>query len=97
MGIDTVRRTTEEKRSRNYKSCNSVKVNVKSLSDDDSCDEEENISENRDGEGYLFFLIPSKIKKFFGSGAVHNYVMLHFNFLSKYSVFSYPLTSNVLS
>ena len=52
--IDKVRRTTEEKGSRSYKSLNSAKVNVKSLSDDDSYDEEENISENGDEEGYLF-------------------------------------------
>ena len=42
------------KGSRSYKSRNSAKVNVKSLSDDDSYDEEENISENGDEEGYLF-------------------------------------------
>ena len=52
--IDTVRRTPEEKGSRSYKPRNSAKVNVKSLSDDDSYDEEENISENGDEERYLF-------------------------------------------
>ena len=46
--IDKVRCTTEEKRSRSYKSCNSAKVNIESLSDDDSYDEEENVSENGD-------------------------------------------------
>ena len=54
-GIDTVRRTTEQKGSRNYKSPNSAKVNVKSLSNDDSYNEEENISENGDEERYVFF------------------------------------------
>ena len=54
LSIDKVRHTTEEKGSRSYKSRNSAKVNVKSLSDDDSYDEEENISENGDEEGYLF-------------------------------------------
>ena len=29
-------------------------MNVKFLNDDDSCDEEENISENGNEEGYLF-------------------------------------------
>ena len=46
--IDKVRRTTEEKRSHSYKSCNSAKLNIKSLSDDDSYDEEGNVSENGD-------------------------------------------------
>ena len=54
LSIDKVRRTIEEKGSRSYKSRNFAKVNVKSLSDDDSYDEEENISENGDEEGYLF-------------------------------------------
>ena len=44
--IDKVRRTPKEKGSRGYTSRNSAKVNVKSLSDDNSYDEEENISEN---------------------------------------------------
>ena len=52
--IDKVRRTTGEKVPRRYKSRNSVKVNVKSLGDDDSYHEEENISENRDEKEYLF-------------------------------------------
>ena len=43
--VDTVRRTTE-RGSRRYKSRNFAKVNGKSLSDDDSYNEEENISEN---------------------------------------------------
>ena len=46
--IDKVRCTTEEKGSHSNKSCNSAKVNVKSLSDDDSYDTKENISENWD-------------------------------------------------
>ena len=53
--IDKVRRTTMEKGQHSYKSRNSAKVNVKSLSDDDSYHEEESISENGDEEGYLFF------------------------------------------
>ena len=53
--IDKVRRTTGEKGSRIYKSRNFAKFNVKSLSDDESYHEEENISENGDKEGYLFF------------------------------------------
>ena len=44
--IDKVRRTAEEKESHSYESRNSAKVNVKFLSDDDSYDEEGNISEN---------------------------------------------------
>ena len=52
--IDKVRCTTKEKGSRSCKSHNSAKVNVKSLSDDDSYEEEGNISENGDKEGYLF-------------------------------------------
>ena len=52
--IDKVRRTTKENGPRSYKSRNSAKVNVKSLSDGDSCDEEDNVSENRGKEGHLF-------------------------------------------
>ena len=52
--IDRIRRTAEEKESRSYQSRNSAKVNVKSLSDDDSYDEKENISENGGKEVYLF-------------------------------------------
>ena len=52
--IDKVRRTTKDKGSHSYKSCNSAKVNVASLSDDDSYKGQENISENGDEEGYLF-------------------------------------------
>ena len=44
--IDKVRCKTQERGSRRYNSGNSAKVNVKSLSDDDSNGEEENISEN---------------------------------------------------
>ena len=39
---------------RSYKSRYSAKVNVKSLNDDDSYDEENNISENGGKEGHLF-------------------------------------------
>ena len=53
--INKVRRTTGEKVPHRCKSRNSAKVNVESLSDDDSYHEEENISENRDEKGYLFF------------------------------------------
>ena len=51
------------------KSRNSAKVNVKSLSDDDSYDEEENISENGDEKDICFLVIPTKtiLKKTFGS------------------------------
>ena len=52
--INKVRCTTQEKGSRSYRSHNSAKVNVKSLSDDDSYDKEENTTENEDEEGYLF-------------------------------------------
>ena len=52
--IDKVRHATEEKGPHSYKSHNSAEVNVKSHSDDDIYDEEENISENEDEEGYLF-------------------------------------------
>ena len=51
---DKVRWATEEKGPRSCKSRNIAEVNVKSLSDDDSYNEEENISENRDKERYLF-------------------------------------------
>ena len=52
--IDKFRHTTEEKGPRNCKWRNSAEVNVESLSDDDSYDDEENISENGVEEGYLF-------------------------------------------
>ena len=52
--IDRVRCTTEETGSCSYRTRNSAKVNVKSLSDDGSYDEDENVSENGDEEGYLF-------------------------------------------
>ena len=55
QGIDTVRLTTEGKGLSNYKSRNSAKVNVKSLSDDGSYNEEENISEHGDEEENNFF------------------------------------------
>ena len=50
QNIDKVRRTTEEKGSRSYKSRNSAKVNVKYLGNDGSYDEDKNISENGDEE-----------------------------------------------
>ena len=53
--IDNVRCTAEEKGPRSHKSSNSAEVNVKSHSDDDSYDEDENISESGDEEGYLLF------------------------------------------
>ena len=62
---DKVSHTTEEKGSSSFKSRNSSKVNVKSLSDYDSYDEEKNISEYGDKEGYCLLLIPSKIIIFF--------------------------------
>ena len=52
--IDKVWRTTEEKGSRSYNLFNSARVNIKSLSDDDSYDEEENISGNENRERYFF-------------------------------------------
>ena len=52
--IDRVRCTTEETGSCSYRTRNSAKVNVKSLSDDGSYDEDEHVSENGDEEGYLF-------------------------------------------
>ena len=55
-GVDTVRHTTKETRWHNYQPCNSAKVNVKSVSDDDdSYNEEENICENGHEVGYCFF------------------------------------------
>ena len=51
---DKVRWATEEKRRRSCKSRNFAEVNAKSLSDDDSYDEEENISGNGGKEKYLF-------------------------------------------
>ena len=50
--IDKVRNVTMEKGRCNYKSCNTAES--KSHSDDDNYDEEWNISENGDEEGYLF-------------------------------------------
>ena len=54
LSIDKVRLTTKEKGPRSYKSRNSAKVNVKSLNDDDSYDEENNYFENGAKEGHLF-------------------------------------------
>ena len=51
--IDKVRPALKEKRPCSCKSRNSAKVNVKSLSDDDNYDEEENISENEEEKGHL--------------------------------------------
>ena len=53
--IDKIRCATEDIRSRSYKSRTShLEVNVKSLNDDASYDEEEIIFENGNKEGYLF-------------------------------------------
>ena len=60
--IDKVRQGTEEEGPRSYKSFNSAEVDVKSLSDHDSYDEEENISENGD-EGRYLFSSDSELKK----------------------------------
>ena len=58
--IDKVSCTTEEKGSRSYKSRNSVKLNVKSLNDDDSYDEDINIFLKMGMEkGIYFLVIPS--------------------------------------
>ena len=58
--IDKVSCTTEEKGSRSYKSRNSVKLNVKSLNDDDSYDEDINIFLKMGMEkGICFLVIPS--------------------------------------
>ena len=51
--IDKVRRAAQEKGLRSFK------VNVKSLSDDDTEDEEKNVSDS--GYAECFLLIPSKI------------------------------------
>ena len=61
--IDKFRRAIEEKGLCSLKSRNSVEVNVKSLSDNDSWDEENNISDN--GYAECFRLIQSKIIKKF--------------------------------
>ena len=52
--IDKVKHATEEKGPCSNKSRNSAKVNVKSVTDDDNYNEEENIPENGEEEGYLF-------------------------------------------
>ena len=58
--IDKVSCTTEEKGSRSYKSRNSVKLNVKSLNDDDSYDEDINIFLKMGMEkGICFLVIPN--------------------------------------
>ena len=58
--IDKVNCTTEEKGSRSCKSRNSVKLNVKSLNDDDSYDEDINIFLKMGMEkGICFLVIPS--------------------------------------
>ena len=49
---DKARWATEEKGTRNWKSRNFAEVNFKSLSDDDSYDEEEIVSENENEERY---------------------------------------------
>ena len=50
-------------------------MNVKSLSDDDSYDEEENISGNGDKERYFFSSDSDKIFFLVTKWTVHNYVM----------------------
>ena len=52
--IDKVKWATNKKGPCSCKSCNFAEVNVKSLSDDDSYDEEENISENGEEKRHLF-------------------------------------------
>ena len=52
--IDKAWRTTAEKGSYSYNLFNSARVNIKSLSNDDSYNEEENISGNEDEERYFF-------------------------------------------
>ena len=59
--IDKGRCITEEKTPHSQKSFNSVKLNGKSFSDDDSYNEEENNSENGVDTAHLFFMISSKI------------------------------------
>ena len=51
---DEFRHTNNEKQPRRYKSRNSAEVIVKSLSDGDGYNDEENISENGVEEGSLF-------------------------------------------
>ena len=54
LSTDTVKWATEEKGQVCYKSHNLAEVNVKSLTDDGSYNEEENISENGGKIRYLF-------------------------------------------
>ena len=65
LSTDKVRWATKEKGRRCRKSRNFAEVNVKSLSDDDSYDQGENISE----QDICFLLMPNKIiiTKYFGS------------------------------
>ena len=63
------------------------------LCDDDSYDEEKNISDNKYPE--CFLLILSKIIKKNSFGVSH-VAIKDFNFLSKHAVFSYSHSSNVL-
>ena len=51
---DKFRHTTKEKQPRSYKSRNPAEAIVKSISDEDGYNDEENISENGVEEGYLF-------------------------------------------
>ena len=52
--IDKVRDATKENGPRSYKSCDTAEATIKSHSVDDSYDEEGNISENGDEEGYSY-------------------------------------------
>ena len=59
---------------------NSVKESVKYLSDDRGYNEEENISQNGDEEGWFWFWFRWNNKKnscFVAKLTVHNYDMLH--------------------
>ena len=52
--IDKVWPTTDVKGSRGYNLFDSARVNIKSLTDDESYDDEENISGNEGKERYFF-------------------------------------------
>ena len=52
--INKVKNATKENGPRSYKSCDTAEVNIKSHSDDDSFDEEGNISENGDEDEYSY-------------------------------------------
>ena len=76
-----------------------LQAKVKSLSDDDSYDEEENISENGDKEGYLF---SSKWTFHISTSYYFSYFMFHKNLLiilliSLFSLFTWFFDINLLS